>query len=189
MGPLTQEDPIGIAGGLNLYGFANGDPINFSDPFGLEAEDDGGAAAEDEPDPCKRLRSAAQRAKCRERMDALTDEDLEISSELKQCLAATAELASRAALDIGLLYTGGLGLQAVGRGAILMAEGAAISSGLILTTTSGTAGTLGGMELLGGRAMVTGGVATVTAPRTVGMSLLPTNALSFFPSRQSACGR
>jgi hypothetical protein len=35
MGLLTQEDPIGIAGGLNLYGYANGDPINFSDPFGL----------------------------------------------------------------------------------------------------------------------------------------------------------
>jgi len=34
-GQFTQEDPIGLAGGLNLYGFANGDPINFSDPFGL----------------------------------------------------------------------------------------------------------------------------------------------------------
>lgn len=34
-GLFTQEDPIGIAGGLNLYGYANGDPINFSDPFGL----------------------------------------------------------------------------------------------------------------------------------------------------------
>ena len=32
---LTQEDPIGLAGGLNLYGFAAGDPVNFSDPFGL----------------------------------------------------------------------------------------------------------------------------------------------------------
>ncbi|MEX2110506.1 MAG: hypothetical protein WD802_07885, partial [Gemmatimonadaceae bacterium] len=30
-----QPDPIGIAGGLNSYGFANGDPVNFSDPFGL----------------------------------------------------------------------------------------------------------------------------------------------------------
>ena len=34
-GRFTQEDPIGLAGGVNLYGFANGDPINFSDPFGL----------------------------------------------------------------------------------------------------------------------------------------------------------
>ena len=31
----TQQDPIGIAGGLNLYGFAGGDPVDFSDPFGL----------------------------------------------------------------------------------------------------------------------------------------------------------
>jgi len=34
-GRFTQEDPIGLAGGLNLYGFAAGDPVNFSDPFGL----------------------------------------------------------------------------------------------------------------------------------------------------------
>jgi len=34
-GRFTQEDPIGLAGGLNLYGFAGGDPVNLSDPFGL----------------------------------------------------------------------------------------------------------------------------------------------------------
>jgi RHS repeat-associated protein len=34
-GRFTQEDPIGLAGGLNAYGFAGGDPVNFSDPFGL----------------------------------------------------------------------------------------------------------------------------------------------------------
>lgn len=32
---FTQGDPIGLAGGLNTYGFADGDPVNFSDPFGL----------------------------------------------------------------------------------------------------------------------------------------------------------
>jgi len=34
-GRFTQADPIGLGGGLNLYGFANGDPENFPAPFGL----------------------------------------------------------------------------------------------------------------------------------------------------------
>jgi RHS repeat-associated protein len=34
-GRFTQEDPIGLAGGLNAYGFANGDPVSYSDPYGL----------------------------------------------------------------------------------------------------------------------------------------------------------
>lgn len=38
-GRFNQEDPIGLAGGLNVYGFANGDPANYSDPFGLCVED------------------------------------------------------------------------------------------------------------------------------------------------------
>jgi RHS repeat-associated protein len=38
-GRFTQEDPSGLAGGLNLYGFAAGDPINFGDPFGLGPDD------------------------------------------------------------------------------------------------------------------------------------------------------
>ena len=34
-GHFTQEDPAGLAAGMNLYGFAAGDPVNYSDPFGL----------------------------------------------------------------------------------------------------------------------------------------------------------
>ncbi len=34
-GRFTQEDRLGLAGGINLYGFASGDPVNFNDPFGL----------------------------------------------------------------------------------------------------------------------------------------------------------
>ncbi|HUG39508.1 MAG TPA: RHS repeat-associated core domain-containing protein [Longimicrobiales bacterium] len=34
-GTFTQPDPIGIAGGLNIFGYANGDPVSYSDPFGL----------------------------------------------------------------------------------------------------------------------------------------------------------
>nr|WP_276510354.1 RHS repeat-associated core domain-containing protein [Longimicrobium terrae] len=32
---FTQTDPIGLAGGLNSYGFAAGDPVGYSDPYGL----------------------------------------------------------------------------------------------------------------------------------------------------------
>jgi RHS repeat-associated protein len=35
-GRFTQEDPIGLAGGLNVYGFAAGDPVTYGDPYGLK---------------------------------------------------------------------------------------------------------------------------------------------------------
>jgi RHS repeat-associated protein len=45
-GSFTQSDPIGISGGLNTYGFANGDPLNYTDPFGLFDVTFGGASAQ-----------------------------------------------------------------------------------------------------------------------------------------------
>ena len=38
-GRFTQEDPIGLAGGLNVYGFANGDPASYGDPYGLSSDE------------------------------------------------------------------------------------------------------------------------------------------------------
>jgi RHS repeat-associated protein len=37
-GQFTQTDPIGLGGGWNTYGFANGDPVSYSDPYGLSAD-------------------------------------------------------------------------------------------------------------------------------------------------------
>ena len=34
-GRYITPDPIGLAGGLNLYGYAGGNPVNAIDPFGL----------------------------------------------------------------------------------------------------------------------------------------------------------
>jgi RHS repeat-associated protein len=38
---FISEDPIGLAGGTNLYGYAGNNPISFSDPFGLKPHNPG----------------------------------------------------------------------------------------------------------------------------------------------------
>lgn len=37
-GRFTQEDPIGYAGGINLYAYAGNDPVSYSDPYGLSPD-------------------------------------------------------------------------------------------------------------------------------------------------------
>jgi|GEM_PF-4325535 len=40
VGTFLSPDPLGFETGSNLYGLCHGDPINFSDPFGLDDEED-----------------------------------------------------------------------------------------------------------------------------------------------------
>jgi RHS repeat-associated protein len=65
-GRFTQEDPIGLAGGVNLYGFADGDPVSYTDPYGLCKKDNNGREVDPE---CRQvinaLRAAAAKAHIR----------------------------------------------------------------------------------------------------------------------------
>jgi len=81
---FTQEDPIGLAGGLNLYGFAGGDPVNFSDPFGLCKDANGNELP---PEQCRQMLRGAQDA-------AMANPAFQPTREYTFCNKATHSVAS-----------------------------------------------------------------------------------------------
>ena len=69
-GRFTQEDPIGLAGGINLYGFADADPVSYADPYGLSAEECCRFGFEGDPRTVEREVEYAQSASRSERIVA-----------------------------------------------------------------------------------------------------------------------
>jgi hypothetical protein len=94
-GPSTQPDPIGLAGGLNLYGYAGGDPINFSDPFGL----------------CPDSLSTTEREECEKSKAESEQQDLNVVG----CAVASLSFSTMAVLDVLFVVSGAQMLSAAGR--------------------------------------------------------------------------
>ena len=72
-GRFISEDPIGTAGGLNLYSYVDNDPVNLVDALGLKGQDDDDEQCKkDEPD-CSTEEGRNQAA--RDVVDAISDRD------------------------------------------------------------------------------------------------------------------
>jgi RHS repeat-associated protein len=111
-GRFTQEDPIGLAGGLNLYGFAAGDPVNHSDPFGLCPDPD---------DPACSIGQQvvnAARAQGRALLNTLGDLGNSMAAGLKSLATqAGIELATQGVIAATTGGAGNVGIAVTRRGA------------------------------------------------------------------------
>jgi RHS repeat-associated protein len=141
-GQFTQSDRIGIAGGLNLYGYANGDPINFTDPFGLSPCE--GIFDLDDDSTWNAWAECMGQHYEEEDGKRAWDESLRENFSLGRCAAATTLLMGAGTLDV-LTVTG------VGSAAISIGKGV----GAAVTSVTAT--------LVGARS-----AATAAAPRVVG---------------------
>jgi hypothetical protein len=84
---------------LNVYGYAGGDPVNFSDPFGLSPCED--YENEDERAECEELE--AERAAEREMLSKRCDADvLQLTVNAALHVAAVGTMGSSFALGLGL---------------------------------------------------------------------------------------
>jgi RHS repeat-associated protein len=125
-GTFTQGDPIGIAGGLNLYGYAGGDPINYSDPFGLSE--------------CEKIPGEDERRACETRVAG--EGEKETQAEGGSCAAAWGIFGLSLGGDIALGGTVTVGVRALSRGGVLLARATANAShGAALLASGGAVAT------------------------------------------------
>jgi hypothetical protein len=177
-----------LAGGLNLYGFAGGDPVNYSDPFGLDP-----CTAEQTENGWSDVTSDDGGAECQsgQSLPAVT---ITADASTGSCIGAAAGMAGSVALDVGLALSYGTGAGLLARGTALALQGVAIRQGLVLTTTLASAGSTGAAEVAAGAVFATAGASAIgmsALALPVGISFAPGgNSYNFIKQGGlSACDR
>jgi RHS repeat-associated protein len=111
-GQFTQPDPIGIAGGLNVYGFAAGDPVSYTDPYGLSAERNGDDDPSDLPKLLEQLAQLTNQSTDQVRAQLMSRDGLRLGEGTRMnfgggnVLTARADNVLRLSAD-GTVATGG----------------------------------------------------------------------------------
>lgn len=183
-GRFVSEDPIGLAGGINVYAFGGNDPVNLSDPMGLspgcifmglmKVEFPGGvtryypefycpaANAEDHAEESRRRTWGNRRAPTA--TASIDGEALESTLERwAPCLLSTASFGLSLASDATILTGGGLALK----GASLWLQGSRTWARSATMNAGRGAARRQGMGMRNaGRGMVYAGTSQATAAYT-----------------------
>ena len=132
-GRFTQQDPIGFAGGSNLYGYTGGDPVNYSDPFGLCPKDAGGDGKTEEFDDCPEGSSGHYAQKDASGQGGLINTAQGVVASCKESLTCASVAV------VGAAVAGGAAV----RGGVAAAEGIAVRLQVSLGNAPTTAFLLG----------------------------------------------
>ena len=153
-GRFLQPDPIGPAGGINLYAYVRNDPLNLVDPSGLAAD---------------QLQSAASSAYNSVLAKPLSDigDLINNPSQIPGALASALPGVAPVAGELPQLLTG---LSAVGVAGTDLLGGSAATDHIVLGLTNAglqdTAAQLGGRTLLGSTNLVADFQAAMANPAT-----------------------
>jgi RHS repeat-associated protein len=133
-GSFSQEDPIGFAGGINLYAYAGSNPVSYGDPYGLCPKDAGGDGKTDSYADCPEGSSGSYANNAANGHGGLAND---IRGAAASCRESTGCAATAVA---GAVVTGAIAIRAVAAGVEALATSQVATAASAAITTAATVG-------------------------------------------------